>query len=974
MSRKDKKRSRHSRGDENYDNDSVLDSALNSGRSSTRSSARNSRKSSRTNSATASRSSSRVRGRRVNYAEGSDDDDVYDDDDLDDEKYHQLINIALKQSLEDLQGSPVDPLEELGVDLQDISLEDDDDDDYDDEEDNYDAEDDDDEVDDVDSEDEEDEEDEDDEEEWYDDEEEEEFNVNEEDEERVERYNLRDVLGEGSNHSYAPYARLVCDEGFVREEALDDVAVVSGQKLPVGKNALNDAIIFVAAYPCGIYKVYTGNRTTIALLNGMSRFGFNPFIFWIDAVLMSANETNAVFDFSKLGTILKKHPELRREFFLRFREGVCALHRVPDFEEQNEYVVCVLCGKDIASEAFDRWVEDAFITVANSSAEDVLYSDNNHTVFRASFDFEGTTFKLLVVRCAYHPTAHLHAHGSRKVKEAHEGTCSVVTATKHYARKTTTTTTTKKKKKKKKTIEEHLQGLNEAYVLTVKKRRERWRAFLSTDKYWLEVFVTKNSTWFQDEYAKCRNMQHEVGEVFENVKKVFKTFGTELALKFLRTNGFACRLGQVDTSTKFVEKLLFVLKNYCDENREFFEQIACNSLFAHYGDADFFKKMDEILEKYCGNDPALFAQLWCDGFFAHYGDADFFKKMDYILEKYCGKDPALLVKLSCNSLFAYYDDADFFKKMDEILEKYCGNDPALFAKLACGAFFAHMNKDGFCEALLTILVQIFNNNRKLREQFASNDLFQRIWKTGYAEKLVHAFQKSTFDPTQFAQIGGNLDFLKKLDSPSFDVAAYFSRYKEVNRWSDEDIERLKTLVKQHGGVWKELAKKHFPTRNARQLRDQWNRLKEEETTTKGSWSKKDDDELIALHKLHPNKWTKIGSMMTKPRCDKSVQSRFNLAKSPKSKAPSAALKEYAQGYENVKKKLKMWTPEEENKFIEEYKKYKNKWVEMSKKFPGRSPSDLMSKWARASRTTKKKPSPLENFALEESRKAKDIGK
>ena len=830
MSRKDKKRSRHSRGDENYDNDSVLDSALNSGRSSTRSSARNSRKSSRTNSATASRSSSRVRGRRVNYAEGSDDDDVYDDDDLDDEKYHQLINIALKQSLEDLQGSPVDPLEELGVDLQDISLEDDDDDDYDDEEDNYDAEDDDDEVDDVDSEDEEDEEDEDDEEEWYDDEEEEEFNVNEEDEERVERYNLRDVLGEGSNHSYAPYARLVCDEGFVREEALDDVAVVSGQKLPVGKNALNDAIIFVAAYPCGIYKVYTGNRTTIALLNGMSRFGFNPFIFWIDAVLMSANETNAVFDFSKLGTILKKHPELRREFFLRFREGVCALHRVPDFEEQNEYVVCVLCGKDIASEAFDRWVEDAFITVANSSAEDVLYSDNNHTVFRASFDFEGTTFKLLVVRCAYHPTAHLHAHGSRKVKEAHEGTCSVVTATKHYARKTTTTTTTKKKKKKKKTIEEHLQGLNEAYVLTVKKRRERWRAFLSTDKYWLEVFVTKNSTWFQDEYAKCRNMQLEVGEVFENVKKVFKTFGTELALKFLRTNGFACRLGQVDTSTKFVEKLLFVLKNYCDENREFFEQIACNSLFAHYGDADFFKKMDEILEK------------------------------------------------------------------------YCGNDPALFAKLACGAFFAHMNKDGFCEALLTILVQIFNNNRKLREQFASNDLFQRIWKTGYAEKLVHAFQKSTFDPTQFAQIGGNLDFLKKLDSPSFDVAAYFSRYKEVNRWSDEDIERLKTLVKQHGGVWKELAKKHFPTRNARQLRDQWNRLKEEETTTKGSWSKKDDDELIALHKLHPNKWTKIGSMMTKPRCDKSVQSRFNLAKSPKSKAPSAALKEYAQGYENVKKK------------------------------------------------------------------------
>ena len=161
-------------------------------------------------------------------------------------------------------------------------------------------------------------------------------------------------------------------------------------------------------------------------------------------------------------------------------------------------------------------------------------ADNNHTVFRASFDFEGTTFNLLVVRCAYHPTAHLHAHGFRKLKKAHEGTCSVVAAAMVYAQKTTATT-------KKKTIEEHLQSLNQAYVNTMTKRKERWRVLLQTDEtdeYWLEVFVAKNSSWFQDAYARCRNMQLENDKVFQNVQTVFEKFGTELTLKIVKDNWF----------------------------------------------------------------------------------------------------------------------------------------------------------------------------------------------------------------------------------------------------------------------------------------------------------------------------------------------------------------------------------------------------------------------------------------------------
>ena len=40
----------------------------------------------------------------------------------------------------------------------------------------------------------------------------------------------------------------------------------------------------------------------------------------------------------------------------------------------------------------------------------------------------------------------------------------------------------------------------------------------------------------------------------------------------------------------------------------------------------------------------------------------------------------------------------------------------------------------------------------------------------------------------------------------------------MNKWSDEEIERLDALVKESGSNWNELAEKHFPTRNAKQLR------------------------------------------------------------------------------------------------------------------------------------------------------------
>jgi len=480
--------------------------------------------------------------------------------------------------------------------------------------------------------------------------------------------------------------------------------------------------------------------------------------------------------------------------------------------------------------------------------------------------------------------------------------------------------------------------LNATYIETMEARKSKWRILLPTPEDWHKVFVEENSSWFQDAYARCRNMHLENDEVFQNAKKVFATFGTELALKFLRTDGFAFRLGQVGTAKVFVEKLLRVFEKYCGKDPKLFAQIACHGLFAHLLDADFFEKMDEFFEKYCGNEPELFAQLACDCLFAHLFDEDFFENVEYVFEN------------------------------------YCDNKPALFAQLGGDGFFAHMNKDTFREYMDTILAEIFQNDHALLAQFVNNSVCARIWKAGYADKLVSAFQKSELDPTRFAQIGGNSDFHDKLVSPEFDAAVYFSTYQEYNKWSDKETKLLLALGKEFGGIgkWNELAEKHFPTRNAIQLRNRWNNL--QKTTTKGSWSNNDDLELIKLHNLHPDKWTKIGSLMTEQRNASQVIRRFNLAKAPNSQA-APALRKYARGYENVnKKKFKKWTPEEEDRFIEAYKETPNEWAKMSKKFPGRSRGDLKMKWRNASTKKKKNPSAFEKFARDVSQKKRDIGK
>ena len=712
MSR-DKKRTRHPLGD---DDNSVLGPGLNSEHSS----ARNSRKGSRTNSASASRSRSRVR-------DDSENDECENAEELTDEEYQNLLKIALNQ-VEGHERSHVDPPKEFAMPgsvlleqqqqqqqqqhqqqqqqangirarIQDISIGDD----------------------------EEEEEEEDEEEEDDDDE-----------EGNVIRTPLRAVVDKDSNHPYAKFARLFLEHGFVRKGTLDGVSVIPPQPSPTSEDA-SKALIFLALYPCGKDKEHSGNRTTNDLLDLLSRYGLAAFIFWCDAALMSANKTNEVFDHSKIGVALKANPVLQREFFVRFRDDVIALHNDPDFSKQNKYVVCVLCGKDIAEQAFDRWVAGRFITVGETLYGD---NDNKHQVVCASFSFEGTNFEVLVVRGAHHPSAHLHAYQQQhQMKEAQKDSCSIIAATIQYAREKKTTTTTT-------TIKEYLLQLNATYIKTMKARESKWHTLLPEVGDWRKVFVAKNSFWFQNQFAVCRNMQLENHEVFKNVQTVFKTFGTELALKFLRTNGFAYRLGKVDTATVFVEKLLRVFKRYCNENRKCFAQFACGGLFAHLFDAEFFEKMDEIFAKYCGKDPKLFAQIACSGLFAHYRDAEFFEKMDEIFEKYCGNDPKLFAKLAFNGSFlsAMSKHGESYPKTLEEARTWTvfqgDKGKALFEKaMVLNSFTSAITNGAFCDIMEGIhdSPAFVRNDHALKNLFSRNTIVSALAK--YGEPFLTALEE-----------------------------------------------------------------------------------------------------------------------------------------------------------------------------------------------------------------------------------------
>ena len=144
-------------------------------------------------------------------------------------------------------------------------------------------------------------------------------------------------------------------------------------------------------------------------------------------------------------------------------------------------------------------------------------------------------FEVLVVRGVNHPSAHLHAHKQRQMKEALENSCSLIVATKHYAQRTTATTTTTTTT----TIKEYLVKLNATYIETMEVRKSKWRILLPTPEDWRKVFVAGKFACGSKTRTPGAETCNSKTTRFSKTRRTFlTTFGTRTRAENVKDNWF----------------------------------------------------------------------------------------------------------------------------------------------------------------------------------------------------------------------------------------------------------------------------------------------------------------------------------------------------------------------------------------------------------------------------------------------------